>query len=310
MAETKKLELNLVTEEQDIWDKDSTHNQSIKVPRIVDFTPKVQVSNKISASPKTKKQKNSSSLFLKHWLKLTTAILGSMTLTFLVKVPVGYSQSLSNNNPNLTNSLDSESFPDLATSETKALDLYNQGMEKTQVGDYQGAIADFDRVIAINPQYVEAYCHRGMAHWDLGNYAKAIADFNLAIKIFPHHADAYNRRGVALAQQGNFNQALADFNQALLVDPNFVDAYYNRGKAQTELGEYRDALNNYNQAIRLDPTLAEAYGNRGFLLAQLGDEQKGLQDLQQAAKLFFNAGNIFEYQQTLIYIEDIQRSSN
>ncbi len=53
--------------------------------------------------------------------------------------------------------------------------------------------------------------------------------------------------------------------------------------------------------------MAEAYGNRGFVRAQLGDKQLGLEDLQQAAKLFLDSGDMAGYQQTLAYIQLIQK---
>ncbi len=194
----------------------------------------------------------------------------------------------------------------VSTKENDLQKLYEQGVNKIVLGDYQGAISDLGRVIVLNPEYVEAYCNRGMAHIGLGNPEKAIADFNLALQISPDHADAYNRRGVTLAQQGNLNQALADFDQAISFDSNFADAYYNRGKARTELGNYQGAMSDYNLAIKLDPNLAEAYGNRGFIHAHWGNSQKALKDLQQAAKLFLDAGNIAGYQQTLLYIQMIK----
>lgn len=116
-----------------------------------------------------------------------------------------------------------------------------------------------------------------------------------------------NRKGVVLAQQGNLKGAIDNFDRALYFDANFVDAYYNRGKARTELQNFQGAIADYNQAIKLDPNLPEAYGNRGFLRARLGNKQKGLEDLQQAAKLFLDSGNMAGYQQTLAYIQMIQR---
>ena len=324
MAETKKLEFNSLTEKQSRWDEGHQYVREEEMADTLSFVPLVDLTDKVIASRTIKKRKHSSSLLNKRWLELTTAVLGTITLV-LASCEVGSSQSpqdldssnptdvsvseLSNQNIAARSAANTRLVQAVAANQKIAQDLYEQGIEKTQAGDYQGAIADFNRVIALNPNYIEAYCHRAMAHWDLGNYQKAMADFNLAIQVSPLHADAYNKRGVALAQQGNLNQALADFNQALLVDSNFVDAYYNRGKARTELGKYQGAIADYDRAIRLDPTLAEAYGNRGFLRAQLGNKQEGLEDLQHAAKLFLDAGNVFGYQQTIVYIQMIQQQS-
>jgi tetratricopeptide (TPR) repeat protein len=194
-----------------------------------------------------------------------------------------------------------------STDQINAESLFERSTEKINRGDYQGAIADLERVIALNPNYIEAYCNRGMAYFGLGNLDIAIAQFDLALKVAPRHADALNRKGVVLAQQGNLERAVDNFDRALNFDSNFVDAYYNRGKIRTELGNFQWAIADYNQAIKLNPNLAEAYGNRGIVRARLGNKQKGLEDLQHAAKLFLDSGNMAGYQQTLAYIQMIQR---
>ena len=71
-----------------------------------------------------------------------------------------------------------------------ATNFYNSGVEKYEKGDYQGAIADYDKAIEINPQYADAYINRGIAKYDLKDYQGAIADYDKAIEINPQYADA------------------------------------------------------------------------------------------------------------------------
>ncbi|TRV66973.1 MAG: tetratricopeptide repeat protein, partial [Microcystis panniformis Mp_MB_F_20051200_S6] len=74
---------------------------------------------------------------------------------------------------------------------------YNRGNAKSDLGDKQGAIADYNQAIKIKPDYAAAYNNRGNAKSDLGDKQGAIADYNQAIKIKPDYADAYNNRGIA-----------------------------------------------------------------------------------------------------------------
>ena len=53
---------------------------------------------------------------------------------------------------------------------------FNQGFKKYLVGNYQGAIADWSRVIEINPQDSAAYYNRGITKGDLEDYQGEIAD--------------------------------------------------------------------------------------------------------------------------------------
>ena len=73
---------------------------------------------------------------------------------------------------------------------------FKLGLEKYDKKDYQGAIADFDKAIEINPKYADAYNNRGNAKNQLKQYQEAIADYNKAIELNPKNVQAYNNRGL------------------------------------------------------------------------------------------------------------------
>ncbi|MDB9394841.1 tetratricopeptide repeat protein, partial [Microcystis aeruginosa] len=86
---------------------------------------------------------------------------------------------------------------------------------------------------------------------DLGDYQGAIADYNQAINIKPDYALAYNNRGNAKYDLGDYQGAIADYNQAINIKPDYALAYYNRGIAKYDLGDYQGAIADYNQAAQL-----------------------------------------------------------
>ena len=89
-----------------------------------------------------------------------------------------------------------------------------QGVEKYEVGNYQGAIADYDKGIGINPQYANAYYNRGIAKYGLKDYQGAIADYDKVIEINPKLADAYRMRGVNKELIGDLKGACSDWRKA------------------------------------------------------------------------------------------------
>ena len=40
---------------------------------------------------------------------------------------------------------------------------FNRGIKKYEAKDYQGALVEWDRAVALNPEYAEAYHWRGKA---------------------------------------------------------------------------------------------------------------------------------------------------
>ena len=54
--------------------------------------------------------------------------------------------------------------------------------------EYDWAIEDYDTVIEMKPDNVEAYIHRGLAYHHKGEYDRAIGDFTKAIELKPNYA--------------------------------------------------------------------------------------------------------------------------
>ena len=61
-----------------------------------------------------------------------------------------------------------------------ALGYFYRAFAKYELKDYQGAIADYNKEIAINPQYALSYTNRGNSKYGLGDQQGACADFKKA----------------------------------------------------------------------------------------------------------------------------------
>ena len=69
---------------------------------------------------------------------------------------------------------------------SQATDAIEQGKEKLLKGDYAGAIADFERVIAMKSGHALAYYARGRVKQALGQHDAAEFDFAKARVLNPH----------------------------------------------------------------------------------------------------------------------------
>src|SRR3989344_6946387 len=78
-----------------------------------------------------------------------------------------------------------------------ALAYNNRGIAKRAKGDLNGAIADYNRALELDPRHANAYINRGYAKQVRGDHDGAITDYNRALKFDPQYALAYNNRGLA-----------------------------------------------------------------------------------------------------------------
>ena len=99
--------------------------------------------------------------------------------------------------------------------ETDADVYYKRGEAWSIKGDYDRAIANYDKAIEINPIFVAAYNNRGNAYSKKGQHDQAISDYTKAIEISPRLVDAYSNRGfVYLVKLRNKDKGCADWKTA------------------------------------------------------------------------------------------------
>ena len=67
----------------------------------------------------------------------------------------------------------------------------------------------------MNPNNAYTYDGRGKAKYEKGDYDGAIADFDKAISLDSNDVDAYNGRGKAKDRKGDHEGAKADHEKAL-----------------------------------------------------------------------------------------------
>ncbi len=187
-----------------------------------------------------------------------------------------------------------------------AIGHYQQGLKSASLGELQEAIGKFDRAIAINPQYFQAYIERGNVKDAIHDYPGAIADYTSAISIDPQAAPAYYNRGTVLSQSGKHEAAIVDYKKAIAIDPQYPQAHLNLANELDDLNDVAGALTNYDRAIALKPNYALAYLNRGIMHERAGNRTQAVTDLRQAAKLFQSIGQIDRYNRAIKMIKDIQ----
>ena len=205
---------------------------------------------------------------------------------------------------------------------------YNQGNTYYQMGDYEGAIENYNQALRLNPKDAQAYLNRGSARIEVAQhsgdpdrvYKAAIEDFNQSLQLKPNQGEAYIGRGMVryeIAQYSknpdrDYQQAINDFNQALRLSPQAAKAYVKRGIVQYKLAQYKGdlstgykaAIQDFNKALSLNSQEAEAYLKRGIVRYELAQysgnsDRTAVEDLQTAAKLFLKQGDIEEYQLAL-----------
>ena len=104
------------------------------------------------------------------------------------------------------------------------------------------------------PNRAATYVNRGVIRMREGDYEDALEDYAKAIALQPELGAAYLNKGAAHIYQKDFDLALEPLNKA--IDLETIDifaAYYNRAIARENTGDVPGAYNDFQKALELKP---------------------------------------------------------
>ncbi|HKA32775.1 MAG TPA: tetratricopeptide repeat protein [Candidatus Binatia bacterium] len=119
--------------------------------------------------------------------------------------------------------------------------------------DYPAAVTDYSRVVELRPELAEAHNNLGVARKKSGDLEKAAASFRRAIELRPDYSEARSNLGWVYADQKKWREARAEFEQALKANPSDEGALYGLSQAQREMRDYSAAEGTLKRLISRAP---------------------------------------------------------
>ena len=150
------------------------------------------------------------------------------------------------------------------------------------LGRHEEALDNYDRALAINPEFVQAHYNRANILAELQRFAEALEGHTRAIASAPDFAQAIFNRGNIFAHLGLHSRAIGDYERVLELMPGFTPALINRGAMLQKINRYDEALASYDFALTLAPSDVEALNNRGDVLGQMRRHDEALACFERA----------------------------
>jgi tetratricopeptide (TPR) repeat protein len=178
----------------------------------------------------------------------------------------------------------------IAHDSADAIAYLNRGTAKQQLGDFDGAVADYSRSIELAPS-VAAHLDRGGLYGQLQQPEQALADFNAAVKLDPQDVRALLARADANYARNDLAASLEDYTHVLGRDPRNAAVYFKRGNIRADLQEYSAACSDYSDSLRLDPNQPDVLYNRALASERMGHLTAAAEDRQRARSLALARGD-------------------
>jgi tetratricopeptide (TPR) repeat protein len=147
-------------------------------------------------------------------------------------------------------------------------------------------------------------CHDslGAALDTSGRLDEAIVEYQRAVALSPDFASAHNNLGFALLRRNRVAEAIAEFQKAVEYNPTLLVARGNFGNALLRGGREREAVEQFEAALKLNPQFASALNSLAWVLATSSDAslRNGPRAVELAQQINeITGGNVAECLDTL-----------
>ena len=152
--------------------------------------------------------------------------------------------------------------------------------------DWSGAEKEFQRAIALNPDYAMAHAWYGSTLGMTGRFEESIAEAKRALELDPlsHYVNSF--LGQVFYQARQYDQAIEQFRKALELDPNFSFAHSVLGLAYVYKSMYKEGIAELEKAVEIYRShVSLMFLGRGYALAgRRAEAQKVLDQLNEFSK--------------------------
>lgn len=166
------------------------------------------------------------------------------------------------------------------------------GVRNFQVGQYQGALQEFQRALLHNPNDPNAYYNMAATYYALGKRTndgslmqQAEGLYHRCLDINPNHTDCYRGLAALLVDTNRPDSAFTLMNRWASRSPNNPEARVELARLYEEFGDRKTASRFLTDALHLDTRNVRAWTALAKLREQEGQLAQALENYRQAYQL-------------------------
>jgi Flp pilus assembly protein TadD len=168
---------------------------------------------------------------------------------------------------------------------SEVLNHFNSGVTFYYQKNFSKAIQAYEKVIELDPTYVEAYNNLGIIYQTTGDTKSAFRAYQKSTEINPRYEKGYNNLGLLFLLEGRYEEALEVFQKALAINSNNIESHINLGILFKKKGQGEKAIESYQKALAIDPLHRETHYNMALLYEHLENWELAISHYQQFIQL-------------------------
>jgi tetratricopeptide (TPR) repeat protein len=166
--------------------------------------------------------------------------------------------------------------------------VFQEGVELSQAGNYDGAIAKFLEAAMIVPSCFDCHYNIGFAYLQKKDPKRAEEEFLKALELNASYVAALNTLAALYNDQKRFDEASAMSARAAQAgggSAGGVDAVYNQGVILWNAGDIAGAKARFEEAVRINDAYAPAHYQLGMAQLNQGEIPAAVASFETYLKL-------------------------
>jgi DNA-binding winged helix-turn-helix (wHTH) protein/TolB-like protein/Flp pilus assembly protein TadD len=151
--------------------------------------------------------------------------------------------------------------------------------------DWITGMAEYDRAIALDPDYARTYHWRGISYAMHGATDKALADFERARQLEPLWIAPRAATGNALFYARRYKEAIAVLTETLELDERADNARTYRARAYLHSGQHELALAEFVKLREREARTPGSFGDVGQTMAMMGQDELARAELVRLSEI-------------------------
>jgi tetratricopeptide (TPR) repeat protein/TolB-like protein/predicted Ser/Thr protein kinase len=173
------------------------------------------------------------------------------------------------------------------------------GMLLNGTGEYEAALAEWQKALQLEKTSDEAYRGLALAYEQLGRLDRVEATYQRAIDLRPHYWASYNYLGVFYYRQARYGDAEKMFSRVVALVPDSYRGYSNLGAIYMLQGRYAEALRTLQRSVDIRAT-SSGYSNLATAFFHLKNYDEAARTYERATQvdpgeymLWWNLGDAY-----------------
>lgn len=180
--------------------------------------------------------------------------------------------------------------------------------------DLEASIKDLDLAIKLDQVNLTYLIARGTVFRELKKYSKAILDFEEILRIDPNNINAINEIGITYEEQGKIEESIWFYTIGIEksnLNPTTASyCYSNRGRLLLDQNRFDEALSDFTLAIEFSENKASAYRTRAEYFQSRGEFDRALIDFSLAIENASDDKSLYYYFRAVFYKDYLKNELN